>query len=106
MGKINCTVDNCSHNNNNLCNANRIDIGGSLANEACATCCGSFLDKKNYSDLTNCTNSYTGEPALVCSAEACTHNKNKICSLDNITIESTSQVKVYTETFCSDFSSK
>ncbi|MGL5414105.1 MAG: DUF1540 domain-containing protein [Clostridium sp.] len=106
MKKISCTVDNCSHNKNNNCHANRVDIGGALSNETCTTCCGSFLDRKNYSDLTNCTNEYTGETALVCSAEACAHNKNKLCSLDSITIESKSEVNVYTETFCSDFKNK
>ncbi|MGL4848165.1 MAG: DUF1540 domain-containing protein [Clostridium sp.] len=103
MGKINCSVDNCSHNCSGNCNANRVDIGGALANESTATCCGAFLDRKNYGDLTSCTNSYSNEPALVCAAETCSHNKNKICSLDSISVEATTTPKVYNETFCSDF---
>ncbi|MGV3025594.1 DUF1540 domain-containing protein [Clostridium thermobutyricum] len=100
---INCTVLNCSHNANGNCKANRVDIGGALANEASATCCGSFLDNKHYGDLTNSTNRFTGEPALVCSAETCEHNKNKLCSLSSITVKTNTDTKIYTETFCSNF---
>lgn len=57
MYKISCGVDNCSHNNNGTCYSNRVNIGGKGAQAACSTCCGSFLDKANYSTLTNNTNS-------------------------------------------------
>ncbi len=56
MNKINCNVDNCSHNSTGICYANRIDVGGKGVTDACETCCGSFLDKRQYSTLTNNTN--------------------------------------------------
>ena len=51
MNKINCNVDNCSHNSTGICYANRIDVGGKGVTDACETCCGSFLDKRQYSRL-------------------------------------------------------
>ena len=54
MTKINCDVTNCSYNCSGNCFSNRVDIGGMASCSENDTCCGSFLDKKHYSDLTNC----------------------------------------------------
>ena len=53
MTKINCDVTNCSYNCSGNCFSNRVDIGGMASCSENDTCCGSFLDKKHYSDLTN-----------------------------------------------------
>ena len=71
MNKINCNANNCSHNSNGVCYANRINVGGQGATEACETCCGSFLDKKHYSTLTNNTNADGPCDCIVCTAEKC-----------------------------------
>lgn len=102
MNKINCSVDNCSHNNSGTCYANRVDIGGGLSNSACSTCCASFLDERNYSNLTNNTNSGGNCDCLVCTVEGCAYNENKSCTLDSINITG-NEVKVYSNTECASF---
>lgn len=105
MNKINCEVDNCSHNKSRICFSDRINIGGKTANKEFDTCCGSFLDKKLYSDLTNDTNNQGSCNCLICKVDSCKHNSNSLCSLDSIDI-SGQNVKIYSETNCSSFSLK
>ena len=102
MSKINCSVNNCSHNKEASCYANRVNVGGKGAKKSCNTCCGSFLDKVNYSTLTNNTSSNGSCDCLVCEVETCTYNNNKLCSADCISVSGTS-VNIYTETKCSTF---
>ncbi|SFD13654.1 DUF1540 domain-containing protein [Clostridium uliginosum] len=105
MQKINCNVNNCSHNNSGTCYANRVDIGGKSAQKDCDTCCGSFLDEKNYGDLTNNTNNPGECDCLVCNVETCTHNCNKLCNLSSINVNGANP-NMYTETNCKSFSCK
>lgn len=101
MQKINCDVNNCSHNNSGVCYSNRVDISSSSATDN-DTCCGSFLDKKHYSDLTNNTNSTGCCDCLICKATECIHNENCNCSLSSINV-SGSRANIYTETCCESF---
>ena len=105
MTKINCSVNNCSHNEKETCYANRVNVGGSGAKNPHDTCCGSFLDKSNYSKLTNNTNSKGACDCLVCEVETCEYNNNKLCSAETISV-SGNDVNIYTETNCSTFKSK
>lgn len=105
MNKINCDVNNCSHNNSGTCYSNRVNIGGKSAHKDCDTCCGSFLDQLLYSDLTNNTNSEGQCDCLVCKVESCTHNYNSLCNLDSINV-SGQNVKLYSETNCASFELK
>ena len=74
MTKINCDVTNCSYNCSGNCFSNRIDIGGMASCSENDTCCGSFLDKKHYSDLTNCAENCTPCDCLVCKVSSCAHS--------------------------------
>lgn len=105
MTKINCNVDNCSHNKTGVCFSNRVNIGGLTSTCADNTCCGSFLDKRNYSDLTNNTNSSGPCDALVCKVDNCSHNCNRLCDLSSINVSGT-DVKIYSEAHCESFESK
>lgn len=102
MQKINCDVTSCSHNKIGICYSNRVDIGGVSASSERGTCCGSFLDKYLYSDLTNNTNSNGQCDSLTCTVESCAHNANKLCDLHSINV-SGSGAKIYSETRCSSF---
>lgn len=106
MKKINCNVTNCSHNQSSVCYSNRVDVNGSGAKKDDDTCCGSFLDEKNYGNLTNNTNSSSQCDALICNVKNCTHNCNSTCDLDSITIDSNSPVNLYSETNCKNFEPK
>lgn len=102
MQKIACDVTNCSHNNSGSCYADRVNIGGEGASVDEETCCGSFLDSRLYSTLTNCSSCSKNCTALVCKATECVHNKNQLCNLDSIQV-SGGPSNIYSETFCSSF---
>ena len=102
MNNINCEVYNCSHNKSSICFSNRVNIGGKTANTECDTCCGSFLDKSLYSDLTNNTNSNGTCDCLVCKVDSCKYNDNSLCNLNSIFV-SGKNVKLYSETNCASF---
>jgi hypothetical protein len=102
MHKINCTVDNCSHYKEGVCYANRINVGTKGACSSSETCCGSFLDKHHYSTLTN--NTYADGPCdcIVCTADHCTYNENKLCTAETIQVDG-NNVKLYSEAKCDTF---
>lgn len=102
MERINCAVNNCSHNKSGVCFSNRVDIGGISASSEGGTCCGSFLNKALYSALTNNTNSSIQCDSLTCKAENCAYNYNKLCDLHSINV-SGSKAQIYAETECSSF---
>ena len=105
MNKINCNIENCSHNSTGICYANRINVGGKGATDAYETCCGSFLDKRHYSTLTN--NTYAEGPCdcIVCTAEHCVYNDNKLCNADSIQVDG-NNVNLYTDAKCFTFKSR
>ena len=102
MTKIDCKVDNCSHNKQGTCYSNRINVGGKGAKKDLNTCCGSFLDKANYSTLTNNTTGSGQCDCLICSADTCYYNDNKSCNAETILV-SGNNVNIYTETSCLTF---
>ena len=102
MAKINCNVTNCAHNNSSVCYSNIVNIKGGKATDSCSTCCGNFLDERDYSTLTNNTNGPGPCDALVCSVQTCVYNKNQACSAESINVNG-NDVAVYTEANCSTF---
>ena len=105
MAKINCDVCNCSYNNSGVCFSNRVDIGGMASSTENDTCCGSFLAKKHYSDLTNSSESSGPCDCLVCKVSSCEHNENCLCTLSSIQVNG-SEANLYTETNCGRFDKK
>ena len=105
MIKINCNVENCSHNKSGVCYSNRVNIEGNGAKDNNSTCCASFLDKRHYSTLTNNTNSNGSCDCLVCDVVNCKYNDNKLCTADSISV-SGNNVNVYIETNCDTFKLK
>ncbi|MGG7177611.1 DUF1540 domain-containing protein [Clostridium paraputrificum] len=105
MSKIDCTVNNCSHNKKGSCYANRVNIGGKSAEKDDETCCGSFLNEMLYSDLTNNAYSQGSCDCLVCHVKSCNFNENSLCSLDDIQVGG-ENVEIYTQTCCRSFESK
>ena len=105
MTKINCSVTNCSHNKSSVCYSNIVNIKGGQAKEACNTCCGNFLDMRDYSDLTNNTNASGSCDALICKVENCKYNCNSLCDLPCISVGG-DDVKIYSEAHCQSFQEK
>jgi hypothetical protein len=101
MTKINCAVEQCSHNKQGVCYANCVDIVGSSAIDDFDTACGAFLNKLHYSELTNNTLGHGACNCLTCSVETCVFNENNLCALHDI--EVTGRAAEYTQTQCSSF---
>ncbi|MGL5717972.1 MAG: DUF1540 domain-containing protein [Paraclostridium sp.] len=107
MSNINCSVNNCSHNNSGVCYANRVNISGRQANSSSNTACGSFLNTSVYSTLTNNTNNAGPCSCICCNVSNCTNNCNNLCTLQNISVSPDSQqTNLYSETSCSSFECK
>jgi len=103
MSKINCSVENCSHNNKNSCYANIINVGGTSSKKDSDTCCASFLDSRVYSDFTNNINEKGNEcDAITCIVGTCTYNSNNLCNAKSIDV-SGKNVNLYSETDCLTF---
>lgn len=106
MSKINCSVTNCSHNNETTCYANVINVGGKNAFDSRDTCCGSFLDSASYGHLTSNVNQGGSECiAITCNVSTCTYNTNSVCLADSIQVGG-ERVNLYTETSCTTFKTK
>ena len=106
MSKINCSVSNCSHNNESTCFANIINVGGKSAKKDSDTCCASFLDVRLYSGLTNNVNDKGSEcNAITCNVGTCTYNSNMLCNAKNIEVNG-ENVNLYSETDCLTFKNK
>lgn len=102
MQKIICDVTNCSHNNSGTCYADRVNIVGEGVSVEEETCCGSFLDSRLYSTLTNSSSGGKNCTVLTCKATECVYNKNKLCNLDSIQV-SGGPANIYSETYCASF---
>ncbi|WP_066717176.1 DUF1540 domain-containing protein [Clostridium sp. Marseille-P299] len=85
MTDLKCSVVNCVHNCDHLCEMNTIEVKGRSANNSESTCCSTFHD-----DNGNTTRNSIGDAApetnIECSAEACKYNKNLKCYAEQITI--------------------
>lgn len=105
MAKINCAVHDCSHNKSGTCYANSVDIVGNSAQTSSDTCCGAFLSKLHYSELTNNVLSSGSCDSLKCTVETCAFQDNKLCTLDNIQV-SGENAEYHTQTACVSFKPK
>ncbi|MBU3176860.1 DUF1540 domain-containing protein [Clostridium estertheticum] len=106
MSKINCGVLNCSHNDENICYANIINVGGKNARKDSDTCCATFLDSIVYSDLTNIVHSNSnGCDVISCNVGTCIYNSNELCSAKSIEVNG-ENVNLYSETDCLTFETK
>lgn len=105
MAKIDCDVNKCSHNKAGVCFANCVDIVGSSAKKDCDTCCGTFLNKFTYGNLTNNVLSEGSCDCLKCTVNTCTYHSNNLCTLGSIHV-SGNNVEYYTQTDCRSYSSK
>lgn len=102
MSRIECTVSNCSHNKKNICYANRVNVGGKSAENNEQTCCGSFLNRLLYSDLTNNVFSGGSCDSLICYVKSCKHNSNSLCEMEQIQIAGV-EANMYDKTTCESF---
>ena len=84
MPELKCTVQTCVHNDQFLCNLEKIQVGGDSAKTAQETCCDSFQERKEGS-YTNSAQQTASECASVdCRAVECMYNDNTRAAGPNV----------------------
>ncbi|WP_054740041.1 DUF1540 domain-containing protein [Cellulosilyticum ruminicola] len=106
MPRINCSVENCSYNQQKDCCANIVNIGGKGAQDKCDTCCGTFLNRLGYSNLAQYTENRGDIDAILCRVDTCEYHANEHCTLNQIQVGGAEEVDIYTETDCLSFKKK
>ena len=83
MPELKCTVQTCVHNNQFLCDLEKIQVGGDSAKTAQETCCDSFQERKEGSYM-----NYSGQQmASDCASVECMYNENCQCHAGRISVE-------------------
>lgn len=88
MPELKCTVQTCVHNNQFLCNLEKIQVGGDTAKTAQETCCDSFQERKEGSYMNNAAQQMASDRANVdCRATECMYNEKCQCYAGRISVE-------------------
>ena len=107
MPAINCNINNCAHNTNGTCYANKISVNGKKARTSNNTCCSSFVNEAGYSNLTNSTLDSNPCNSLNCTVKTCVNNAGNICALRDVSITShADNANLLSETYCGSFRCK
>ncbi|MCI5630301.1 MAG: DUF1540 domain-containing protein [Clostridiales bacterium] len=107
MPAINCNINNCAHNTNGTCYANKISVNGKKARTSNNTCCSSFVNESGYSNLTNSTLDSNPCNSLNCTVKTCVNNAGNICALRDVSITShADNANLLSETYCGSFRCK
>ena len=88
MPELKCTVQTCVHNNQFLCDLEKIQVGGDSAKTAQETCCDSFQERKEGSYMNYSGQQMASDCASVdCRAKECMYNENCQCHAGRISVE-------------------
>ena len=102
MTKLDCTVTNCSYNENKLCKRDNITVGGQTAIKPSETVCESFYPRGTNTMTSLDSKGPKQETNIACNAVTCVYNEGKKCTAEHIQIAG---VKAVTsgETECGSF---
>ena len=77
MPELKCTVQTCVHNQQYLCDLDKIQVGGENAKNPQETCCDSFQERKDgtYSNSLNSMHEASDRSAIDCKATNCMYNE-------------------------------
>ncbi len=82
--KIDCSVYDCTHNNDGLCSAEEIKVGGESAQISDGTCCETFAK----GSFTNSAHTPASDGTKIrCVAENCLYNEKEKCELSSIEVQ-------------------
>lgn len=105
MAELKCGAKNCTYNENSYCSKGDIMVGGKHAHESDATCCESFIERKNEGSFTSSLSHPSKVISIDCEAEKCIYNKNYKCVADHVDIKGNNACESR-ETACATFSEK
>ncbi len=103
MGTINCSVQACFYNVNEICGAHILNIGGSDALLTESTCCETFLKQSKYSNLADQDVEPGNTDVIFCSVNTCAYHEKNHCTLPEIEVGSLRDAETYTDTDCLSF---
>lgn len=103
MPRISCTVASCSYNQEGICGANVLSIGGKGARITESTCCETYLKSGGYNNSVEGTAKSGHTEAIRCKVDTCAYHANEHCSLNEIEVSSLKDVEHYSETDCLSF---
>lgn len=104
MPSVGCNVNNCAHNTNGTCYANKISVNGKKARTSNNTCCSSFVNESGYNSFTNSALDSSQCNSLSCNVKTCAHNASGICTLGDVAITSQAdRANLSSETYCQSF---
>lgn len=101
MTNLGCCVENCVHNEDNMCCRGNIKVDGHKAHDAGETCCASFQDC-GCNGATNSTRRPNAKIEVACDASNCMYNNNMMCSAGHIDVKHSGNT-VHGETECATF---
>lgn len=107
MTLVGCNVNNCNHNTNGACYANKVAINGKKARTRNNTCCSSFISRSNFNNFSNNTLDNSQCNSLSCNVKTCVNNVGNMCALKDVSITSNSDISnLSSETYCGNFRCK
>lgn len=105
MTKLDCTVANCSYNENKMCKRENIRVGGRNAVKPSETACESFYPRGTNTMTSIDAKGPARETGIACDAVTCRYNKNHKCAAEHIQIAGVHAV-TNGETECGTFQCK
>lgn len=107
MTLIGCNVNNCAHNTDGTCYANKIAVNGKKARTSNNTCCSSFVNESNHTSFTNSVLEDNQCNSLNCNVKTCVNNAGSICALKGVSITSNADsANLSSQTYCGNFRCK
>lgn len=104
MNKVECKVQSCAYNNQDLCSLDKIHVDGPAAKEKTQTCCSSFAEKNNSTTNSVSAQNATEDTGIHCKAENCSYNRNCKCDADHVCVDSSANaVSTMSGTNCATF---
>lgn len=101
MTRLDCSVTNCTYNEDSCCCKGDITITGKDAKNTSETCCGSFHERKG-DCCKNAIDHKSENIDVDCEAVKCKYNEACKCSADRIGIMG-GNAKVSADTQCASF---
>lgn len=103
MPKINCSVDSCFYNQEAICGAHILNIGGQNAHITENTCCQTYKAGSAHNNTTLSQSNRGDTDLIFCEVNTCSYYAKNRCMLGEIEIGSLQEVEHYAQTDCLSF---
>lgn len=103
MHRVSCSVHSCSYNQEGICGANVLKVGGDRAMITERTYCETFIDKDGYHNALGQRVTPGETESILCDVSTCAYHAKYHCTLKEIEVGSLKDVENYSETDCLSF---